>query len=526
MFHNTLDVVDKPYILSKKIKFDEDDDSEENRDDSEQDYSSEDDYSSEESSNNQQQQEQLTIHTALPQPESKKPTKSSITDVLIDKFYYETMIEMNIKDINSSNGHLPDFKANINNVNNAKKKSLEEINEDEITSKALLLSLKKDLENEIRFAENDLSDLNEQETILLMGNSRLQSEINFNKTLAEEETSNISDLGELSKIVEMEVEKKESSEQKKIITNLENSDNDAFTNSSIAYNMLKLQYQIEDASRKLEEVNSIHNQHLMAKRRRMIEKLHLKEINQQKLNFEKRVSAETKRIEDKHNHDLQKLLEENRKLEEQEQMLESKLEFVVNEDGEQIMKTMERVMSMLKGREELPDGNYISVSRAIGYYSQLKDATEKNQFTVKLFKKFLREHKEFGFFVFDFEDFYAAAKVEGSSLQSDQLMTTSRNIEEPIPQKVILDPTENLYNNREEMPKFVEQEVPSQQRTPLLRKKSIGNNSMLTRSSNNTSNQGTNRSLNKSEGNATAQDVLKRSMGVLSKINQIKKNNK
>ncbi|KAG2370809.1 hypothetical protein C9374_014224 [Naegleria lovaniensis] len=139
----------------------------------------------------------------------------------------------------------------------------------------------------------------------------------------------------------------------------------------------------------------------------MVEKAHLRELNNQSLRYEKKVNSDIKKIEDKYSQDLKKEQDESNILEATEKMLQFKMQFVTNEDGQQLMETMEKVMSMLKGREELPDGNYISVTRAINYYSQLKEAAEKNIFTVEYFKKFLREHKEFGVFACNFEDYYS-----------------------------------------------------------------------------------------------------------------------
>ncbi|KAF0985023.1 hypothetical protein FDP41_000062 [Naegleria fowleri] len=424
--------------------------------------------------------------------------QASITEKLLHQFYLETINEMNIFDpfandlvyetTMSPNQHKASKLVQVDIASHTNHTPCEDLNENAINSKQQLLSIKRELEHEISLIESQLFDLNETEAFLTSALNRLTAENRINNALKDLETNNLEDLTELSKIVEIEVEKKEASEQNKIISNLPENDGDySFTNSSIAYNILQLQHLIDTSSKKLEQVQCHHNQLIQNKRRRMIEKAHLRELNNQSLNYEKKVNSDTKKIEDKYCHDLKKEQDESYQLESTEKMLQFKLQFVTNEDGQQLMETMQKVMSMLKGREELPDGNYISVSRAINYYSQLKEAAEKNVFTVEYFKKFLREHKEFGVFACNFEDYYSPSSKTMSAgpctimpnstntagiRQDNNGDSISSEVLEKPSTKYILDPTEILYNTREEMPKF---DGDAESKTPL-NKRSSGSN--------------------------------------------------
>ncbi|KAG2370810.1 hypothetical protein C9374_014225 [Naegleria lovaniensis] len=155
--------------------------------------------------------------------------QATITEKLLHQFYLETIAEMNIFDPFSS-GHDDHTPMSNNNqeesgvahistlaspaTSSMNRTPCEDLNENAIDSRPQLLSIKRELEHEISLIDSQLFDLNETEAFLSAALNRLAAENRINNALKDHEACNLEELKELSKIVEIEVEKKESSEQK------------------------------------------------------------------------------------------------------------------------------------------------------------------------------------------------------------------------------------------------------------------------------------------------------------------------
>jgi hypothetical protein len=123
---------------------------------------------------------------------------------------------------------------------------------------------------------------------------------------------------------------------------------------------------------------------------------HNSEMHKQKIEYYKKWTSKAHMEESEYIRAIETSKKELDKLKSMKDTLNKKLMQTEEEEGIKLLKTLERVIYVLRGKEELPDGSYISVSRALQIYTQLKEAAERNTFTVDFFKNFLREHKEFG----------------------------------------------------------------------------------------------------------------------------------
>ncbi|KAL9643485.1 hypothetical protein ABK040_010099 [Willaertia magna] len=431
--------------------------------------------------------------------------KPSVTEELIDKFDKEITKELGI------NNFISGIEKEEHKSEEEKKLETHsyEIKEDETENIALLESYIKRLEFEIGLSDIAISELEEKETSLQISLSRLKTETKINRNLLEQERRNCNKFMEVALMIDSEVEKNEKLEKLNLEKQSEKEEN---TFTTLTFNTLMLKNSIVKEEEKLRELNQRYSSLLQQKRKKLIKQAHFSELFKQRVLFEKKWTTDTQRMQEKYYKDLEKLQQEKENQQLLEKQLERKLSFVLNEDGENLEKYVQKVVSILKGREELQSGNYISVAKAIGYYTQLKDASDSNRFTVEYFKNFIKEHIEFGIFVCDFEDLPPINGDSESEMSSTTNITSTTNdkfldeIKEEDLQ--LLD-----YMSHKHMSDYDDIEYPS--------KPSFNNHSLLLESS---SQKKSNNPLRHSIGgvNNPVKDVLKRSIGVLSKTRQFK----
>jgi hypothetical protein len=343
------------------------------------------------------------------------PLEPTITEQLIEQFFNEQIIELDIrlgkqelgtpsmkqlyeiKQKQEEEGKLKKmFGMNSNDVD-------DEVSQPKKNSSKTRLEIRgKVMEAEIQFLHTKINDLAEEEIAVEASLGRIDTEHFVTETaIAKEE--------EIRKTIEQINDKiaKSMKDERNQTTEA-----DETTISTMSFNLQKLQEQVTKYSDKLQQLVTSINEQQDKNRREKLEIAHASEMYKARLQFSKKWLADSKQIEAKAQREVEMLRKELEQVKKEEVKTLAMQEYIEREHGRKIVESVERVVNILKGKHDLP-GNYISVARAIDMYSTLKEAAQSNQFTVDFFKKFVREHKEFGINipVFNVENFGDAKKM-------------------------------------------------------------------------------------------------------------------
>lgn len=337
--------------------------------------------------------------------------ETTVTNKLIDQFFHEQLIEHGIMtDVMREGDDLLRYETHcimdtrneesiiqtrtmLDQEDEKNRKMDTDKKKDKQQNKAMSMMQAKTLEAEIQYIEYLIGCQAEEQVGVDVGIHRVEQDIGLTRQLIQNQQDRETYLKEIANHVESEETGKQIGEMV-----MEHN-----TNSTISYNIFKMKESVNNTSEKLVKITKEIEELEEWIRRETIYQVHRIEMMKQRLAFNRKWYYDAKQLENKALRDLELTQHETLKLKRQYDHAQKLFKYVEKEEGADLVKNLERVVRMLKGKEEMPNGTYISVSRALDLYTQLKDAATRNEFTVPFFKKFLKDHREFGIFIDDVE---------------------------------------------------------------------------------------------------------------------------
>lgn len=255
------------------------------------------------------------------------------------------------------------------------------------TKSRLMLALdKKMLETELDHLNKRLLQIKEEHVGLSVAIGRMENEQIINENWLQKEKTRMHELSRISADISNEIydEDYELDSEEKI--------------SAMVFEITKMKNSIKLAMDKLKKIVDTIYYLEDEKRRKHIEKAHIKQMLQHRITFEQKWTNEAIAIQNKDYEDLEKLRQELEKVKNRNAEAENALE-EKRSQGRQMLSVIQQVVNILKGREDTPKGYYFSLIRAIDLYTRLKEAVEQDKFSIDYMIQFLRINKEFGIYL-------------------------------------------------------------------------------------------------------------------------------